>query len=307
MATYNFTTLKKKYDNFEHPVVVLTINGTDFAKNRYGFIVSDVEVELTSGFEASIATFTLYNTFDIDNSCFRIKDAEKYILLGSSVELAMGYEKNVQTVFCGFISRVNFVYAEGEAPGIRITAMDVKGVMMANNYSKQLTSTSFGDAVKEILNKSAYTSMASSNIIKRVVVSDTPDKKPLSAAVSQASDRTVEMVAESDYEFVVKAAKRYNFEFFTECGNVYFRKAKANAETVMEGVARKWAQHGYECPHVIYWNVNARNDNIPALGVGRISFVSGFSPSIFSTIMSGKDGIDLMLDKLNSQRYAPIE
>jgi len=234
MATYNFTTLKKKYDNFEHPVVVLTINGTDFAKNRYGFIVSDVEVELTSGFEASIATFTLYNTFDIDNSCFRIKDAEKYILLGSSVELAMGYEKNVQTVFCGFISRVNFVYAEGEAPGIRITAMDVKGVMMANNYSKQLTSTSFGDAVKEILNKSAYTSMASSNIIKRVVVSDTPDKKPLSAAVSQASDRTVEMVAESDYEFVVKAAKRYNFEFFTECGNVYFRKAKANAETVME-------------------------------------------------------------------------
>jgi len=81
----------------------------------------------------------------------------------------------------------------------------------------------------------------------------------------------------------------------------------ANAETVMEGVARKWAQHGYECPHVIYWNVNARNDNIPALGVGRISFVSGFSPSIFSTIMSSKDGIDLMLDKLNSQRYAPIE
>ena len=81
----------------------------------------------------------------------------------------------------------------------------------------------------------------------------------------------------------------------------------ANAETVMEGVARKWAQHGYECPHIIYWNVNARNDNIPALGVGRISFISGFSPSIFSTIMSGKDGIDLMLDKLDSQRYAPIE
>jgi hypothetical protein len=81
----------------------------------------------------------------------------------------------------------------------------------------------------------------------------------------------------------------------------------ANAETVMEGVARKWAQHGYECPHIIYWNVDARNDNIPALGVGRISFVSGFSPSIFNTIMSGKDGIDLMLDKLNSERYACIE
>ena len=81
----------------------------------------------------------------------------------------------------------------------------------------------------------------------------------------------------------------------------------ANAETVMEGIAHKWKQYGYECPHIVYWNVNARNDNIPALGVGRISFVSGFSPSIFSTIMSGKDGIDLMLDKLDSQRYAPIK
>lgn len=81
----------------------------------------------------------------------------------------------------------------------------------------------------------------------------------------------------------------------------------ANAETVMEGIARKWKQYGYTMPHVIYWNVNARNDNIPAIGVNRISYVSGFSPSIFDSIMSGKDGIDLMLDKIDSVRYAPIE
>lgn len=81
----------------------------------------------------------------------------------------------------------------------------------------------------------------------------------------------------------------------------------ANAETVMEGVARKWAQHNYLCPKVIYWNVNARNDNIPALGINRISYVSGFSPSIFESILSGKDGIDLMLAKIDSVRYAPIE
>ena len=152
MATHNFKSLKSKYDNFEHPLIVLTINGKDFAKNNCGFIVSDIEVELTSGFEASIATFAIYNTFDVDNSCFRINDAKPYIMLGSGVEIALGYEKNAQTVFCGFISRVNFVYEEGEMPGIRITAMDVKGVMMANNYSRQLAATNYGDAVKEILN-----------------------------------------------------------------------------------------------------------------------------------------------------------
>ncbi len=234
MAMHAYSDLKRKYDNFEHPLIVLTINGKDLAKNKYGFIVSDIEVELTSGFEASIATFTIYNTFDMDNGCFRINDAKSYIMLGSSVELALGYEKHAQTVFCGFISKVNFVYEEGEMPGIRITAMDVKGIMMANNYSKQLTATSYGDAVKEIFNKSAYSSMSNSKIIKQIVVSDTPDKTLLQGSSNKTSDRTIEMVAESDYEFIVKAAKKYNYEFYTECGNIYFRKAKYNAETVME-------------------------------------------------------------------------
>ena len=32
----------------------------------------------------------------------------------------------------------------------------------------------------------------------------------------------------------MKAAKKYNYEFFTECGNLYFRPAKSNSEIVME-------------------------------------------------------------------------
>lgn len=234
MATYTYANLKTKYDSFQHPVIVLTINGKDFAKNKSGFIVSDIEVELTCGYEASIATFTLYNVFDKDDSTFRIKDAKPYILLGSSVEIALGYEKQARGIFCGFISRVNFVYEAGDMPGIRITAMDVKGVMMANNYSRQLTATSYGEAVKEILNKNAYMRMSNQQIIKSLIISDTPDKPLAPPTPPKTSDRTIEMVAESDYEFVVKAAKKYNYEFFTECGNVYFRKAKSNNEIVME-------------------------------------------------------------------------
>lgn len=79
-----------------------------------------------------------------------------------------------------------------------------------------------------------------------------------------------------------------------------------NAETVLEGIARKWAQYGYQMPHLIFWNVQARQNNIPMLGNGPISYVSGFSPSIFETIMSGKTGYELMMEKLNSERYAVI-
>lgn len=75
--------------------------------------------------------------------------------------------------------------------------------------------------------------------------------------------------------------------------------------TVIEAQAEKWARNGYELPRVIFWNLDARHDNIPALG-GKFSYVSGFSPVMISTILGGKDGWDLCLEKLNSDRYSVI-
>ena len=79
-----------------------------------------------------------------------------------------------------------------------------------------------------------------------------------------------------------------------------------NAETLLEGIARKWAARSYQLPHLIFWNVDARQNNIPMLGNGPISYVSGFSPSIFETIMTGKTGYTLMMEKLDSDRYSVI-
>ena len=74
-------------------------------------------------------------------------------------------------------------------------------------------------------------------------------------------------------------------------------------ETLMEKIAHKWRMWGYEMPHLIYWNVDSRQANIPMLGVNKISYISGFSPFIFETLMHGKSGYELMLDKLMSERY----
>ena len=82
---------------------------------------------------------------------------------------------------------------------------------------------------------------------------------------------------------------------------------RVNSKTLMEGIRDKWAQHGYRMPHLIYWNADCRQNNIPEdIGVGNISYVSGMSPSIFEQILSGKTGIDLMLEKLDSPRYAAV-
>lgn len=81
----------------------------------------------------------------------------------------------------------------------------------------------------------------------------------------------------------------------------------APAETLMEGIERKWNRTGYKMPKLIFWNVNARNDRIPMKDKNGITFVSGASPVIYEMIMSGKSSMDLMFDKLNSERYAVIK
>lgn len=81
---------------------------------------------------------------------------------------------------------------------------------------------------------------------------------------------------------------------------------RGGIDTLMDTIAKKWAQHGFKLPSVVFWNLNAwSGNNIPAIGPG-FSYVSGFSASMIDCILSGKDGIDLMLMKLNSVRYEPI-
>ena len=78
-------------------------------------------------------------------------------------------------------------------------------------------------------------------------------------------------------------------------------------KTLMENIAMKWAQHGYQMPNLVYWNVQARQNNIPMTVKDGISYVSGFSPVLFEQIMKGKTAFDLMMDKLNDERYACIK
>lgn len=78
------------------------------------------------------------------------------------------------------------------------------------------------------------------------------------------------------------------------------------ANTLLESIAQKWAAYGYELPRVVFWNLNARQNNIPAMG-GRFSYVSGFSMTMVEEILSGEDGYSLMMKKLDSERYSCIQ
>ncbi|MCR5032414.1 MAG: hypothetical protein K6A92_06095 [Lachnospiraceae bacterium] len=230
-----FSKLRDKYNNFKIPRVKVMVGGKDVAKDKGSYAISNIEVELTSGYEASVAQFVLYDVYNPLTHTFKSDDIKKYITLGSPVEISMGYEDEVTPVFRGFISQVVYVFRRGEVPGVEVHAMDIKGIMMANDYAKQIKASSYSEAVNSIFKQSFYQKLkGSSSVFQKLSITDTPDKKPSPGGdKKEVTDRSIEMVNESDYEFVVRAAKRYNYEFFQVIDTIFFRKAKSDTKELM--------------------------------------------------------------------------
>ena len=238
MATIDYDSLSKDYNDFAYPFAQLFVKGKNLADSKVGFGISEIDVDLTSDYEASIATVRINKVFDMSRSKFLTSDIKDYSQLGSQVKIALGYQSKTIEVFRGFIAKVNFVYEKDDMPAVVLTCMDVKGMMMANNYSKQLKAKSWSAAVKEIFEQSYYTGVTDKDngIIKDLSsIFDTPDAQGAQAGGgTEATDQTIELVAESDYEFVVKAAKKFNYEFFVQDGQLVFRSAKSDSNIFME-------------------------------------------------------------------------
>lgn len=240
MATYDYDRLEKEYDKFYEPIAMVKINNKEIPSKKVPYVVSDYDIDLTCGYEASIASFSIYKVYDDLNSNFDMEGIKDYIMLGSKVEVYLGYKDSASLVFVGVIAKVNYQYLLDSLPCIRVTAMDVKGLMMAGTYSRQLKADNFIGAVKEIFENPVYKKLKSAGIIKDVKAGPAIPVPTVPGSVPK--DFTIEMVDESDYEFVVKMAKRNNYEFFTECGIVYFRKAKENTTPLIALVPRMGIQ-----------------------------------------------------------------
>ena len=110
------------------------------------------------------------------------------------------------------------------------------------------------------------------------------------------SDLPKSIVIISDMEFDAARGHYYGWE----------RTHYNEKRTLMENIKRRWEAAGYRMPNLVFWNVQARQDNIPMKVEDGITMCSGFSPVLFEQIMKGKTGYDLMMDKLNEKRYEVI-
>lgn len=247
MAAYTYSKLQKEYDFFRDPMVHITVDDVTLKDNRYNLAVSNIVVDVTAGFEASQAVFELYNAYDYEKGQFEYDKLKKFILLGSAVVIHAGYNYQLREIFRGVIVKTEFSIEEEAAAHVTVTAMDVKGVMMANHYHKQFSAKSYSLAIKEIFDQAVYSSLKDAGVVTEYTIGTTPDTSATAAAAAagmgggssssvpeEETDYAIEMVGESDYEFVVRTAKKFNYEFFVVSGQVLFRRAKSDVSLLID-------------------------------------------------------------------------
>lgn len=155
----------------------------------------------------------------------------------------------------------------------------------------ELTGTDFVDKVSRIKTINANTNLeAAFDLVLNSAIRQKLEQKDLPETILVLSDMEIDA-----------ATRTYNWS------NCFFSHwSKENALTMMEAMRVKWAAAGYKMPKLVYWNLDARQDTILDLGAKDVSYLSGFSQSTFKTLLSGKTGIELMLEVLDSDRYKKI-
>ena len=91
-----------------------------------------------------------------------------------------------------------------------------------------------------------------------------------------------------------------DMEFDEACGN----------RTNFDSIKNMYEQWGYQMPAIIFWNVNGRLGNVPVkANTPNTALVSGYSPSILTSILGGKDlsPYSVMMETIGKPRYACIK
>lgn len=124
----------------------------------------------------------------------------------------------------------------------------------------------------------------------------------------------------SVFELILRNGKRFNIspaempEVVYIVTDMEFDECVPKGTTNFEGMESMYMDSGYTLPSVVFWDVEAHTSQSPVRYSQKgVSLVSGFSPTIFTTLLS--DGVEglrnmtpltLMLKKLNDQRYEGV-
>ena len=77
-------------------------------------------------------------------------------------------------------------------------------------------------------------------------------------------------------------------------------------DSALESTKRKFTDAGYECPNVVFWNINSDGNGAPSTAdTHGTALVSGFSPSIMKAVLNAEEFTPraIMMKTLTNSRY----
>ena len=146
-GSYTYEELANKYGNFFVPAVRLYVNGKEVSQDVTRHITA-VQVSLSLS-AAGAAVVHFAGIYDRQKRTFD-SDVKSKFKLGTIVEVGLGYGSEVTKVLKGFVALLRADFQED--PGIVVTIMDVRRLMMTSGVSEVLhEAKNYSDVVKKIL------------------------------------------------------------------------------------------------------------------------------------------------------------
>lgn len=81
-----------------------------------------------------------------------------------------------------------------------------------------------------------------------------------------------------------------------------------NSVHIFKEMKQRFNDNGYDFPNIVFWNVNAYDNQPMTMNAQGVQLVSGFSPSIMEQLLNadGKTPYDFMLEVIDSERYKEV-
>mgnify|MGYP001340133978 CR=1 FL=1 len=123
---------------------------------------------------------------------------------------------------------------------------------------------------------------------------------------------------QATFDLILNQAKRNNL---SQCdmprkviifSDMQFNVAcESNINTNLEVIKRKYNESGYEKPQIVFWNLNGNTTDFPASENEKdVAMISGFSPSIMRSVLSGNTTIspwNILRETIDIERYQKIK
>ena len=213
-VTGSYQELSKKYNKFGAPTIEIVV-GSQKLVSGAKLSITELEVELTCGYEASGCSFRIEGCYEAKKTDFSSEtDA---IQIGEKVEVKIGYIRT-ETVFKDYINQIDYEFGTLDSrAAIRVECMDAKGVLMKTRRLEVFPQKKVDALVNAILGEQPVSSYLSG---KEVDASD-------------ELDPAFRSNMKTDYEIIREQAEKLGYEFFILQGKAYFRKKEKVTSPIM--------------------------------------------------------------------------